>query len=86
MHATSQVVVRVSHDLLRHLRKHARTLDVSIQWIVARLVCDTLEILSGPAKDDGVEWIQSFLREDGTKRSVARVAPLELGIRRKGTN
>jgi hypothetical protein len=43
MHAASEVFVTLSTDLLRHMCKLAQTLDVPIQWIVAGLVCDTIE-------------------------------------------
>ncbi len=51
MHATSQVMVTLSNDLLRHLCNLARTLDVPIQWIVAGMVCDTIDRSSELAKN-----------------------------------
>lgn len=35
--------VTLSNDLLKHLRKTAREIDVPLRWLVAGLVCDTLE-------------------------------------------
>ncbi len=43
MDATSQVMVTLSDDLLRQLRKEAREQHVPLRWVVAGLVCDTLE-------------------------------------------
>jgi hypothetical protein len=44
MNATPQVMVTLSAELLRQLRKEAREQHVSLRWLVAGLVCDTLEI------------------------------------------
>src|SRR5208337_4455507 len=43
MNATSQVIVTLSADLLKQLRKEAREQHVPLRWLVAGLVCDTLE-------------------------------------------
>ena len=43
MNATSQVMVTLSADLLKQLRKEAREQHVPLRWLVAGLVCDTLE-------------------------------------------
>ena len=43
MNATSQVMVTLSADLLKQLRKEAREQHVSLRWLVAGLVCDTME-------------------------------------------
>jgi hypothetical protein len=43
MNATSQVMVTLSAELLKQLRKEAREQQVSLRWLVAGLVCDTLE-------------------------------------------
>ncbi len=43
MNATSQVMVTLSADLLKQLRKEAREQHVPLRWLVASLVCDTLE-------------------------------------------
>ena len=58
MHATSQVFVTLSNDLLRQLCKRAQTLDVPIQWIVAGLVCDTIDKSSEPAKNAALLPVQ----------------------------
>ena len=36
-------MVTLSADLLKQLRKEAREQQVSLRWLVAGLVCDTLE-------------------------------------------
>jgi hypothetical protein len=61
MHSTSQVFVTLPRDLLRHLCELARTQDVSIQWIVAALICDTID--TGPES-----------AKNAALRSVKRVA------------
>ncbi len=43
MNATAQVMVTLSADLLKQLRKEAREQHVPLRWLVAGLVCDTLE-------------------------------------------
>jgi hypothetical protein len=43
MERSTQVQVTLSDDLWRHLRKTARETHVSLRWLVAGLVCDTLE-------------------------------------------
>ena len=43
VNATSQVIVTLSADLLKQLRKEAREQHVPLRWLVAGLVCDTLE-------------------------------------------
>ena len=40
-----KVTVTLSATLLRHLRGLAADLEVPIEWLVAGLVCDTLESL-----------------------------------------
>ncbi len=44
MNATSQVMVTLSADLLKQLRKEAREQRVPLRWLVAGLVCDTMEL------------------------------------------
>jgi hypothetical protein len=61
MHSTSQVFVTLSPDLLRRLCELARTQDVPIQWIVAGLICDTID--AGPESSN-----------NAALRSVKRVA------------
>ena len=43
MERLPHVRVTLSDDLLNHLRKTAAVQRVSIRWLVAGLVCDTLE-------------------------------------------
>ncbi|MGO8898602.1 MAG: hypothetical protein ACLQU5_09670 [Isosphaeraceae bacterium] len=43
MKRSPQVRVTLSDDLLNHLRKTAREQHVPLRWLVAGLVCDTLE-------------------------------------------
>ena len=46
MNPTPEISVTLSGDLLRHLRGLAAALDVPLAWLVAGLVCDTLERLA----------------------------------------
>ena len=51
-----KVTVTLSTTLLRHLRGQAADLEVPIEWLVAGLVCDTLESLDeGQATRSGLE-------------------------------
>ncbi len=43
MKRSPQVQVTLSADLLIHLRKTAQEEHVPLRWLVAGLVCDTLE-------------------------------------------
>ncbi len=43
MDATSQIHVTLSEDLIKHLRREAQERHVPLRWLVAGLVCDTLE-------------------------------------------
>jgi hypothetical protein len=43
MSSTPQIRVTLSDDLLIHLRKEAEKQHVPLQWLVAGLVCDTIE-------------------------------------------
>ena len=43
MSASSEVFVTLSVDLLSRLRTRAGDLEVSLDWLVAGLVCDTIE-------------------------------------------
>ena len=43
MERSSQFLVTLSDDLLHHLRRTARQTHVPLRWLVAGLVCDTLE-------------------------------------------
>jgi predicted urease superfamily metal-dependent hydrolase len=66
MRATSQVFVTLSTDLLRHMCELARTLDVPIQWIVAGLVCDTIDTSSEPAKNAALLSVQQVAHRGKT--------------------
>ena len=43
MNANSQVMVTLSPDLLKQLRKESQKQHVPLRWLVAGLVCDTME-------------------------------------------
>ena len=43
MKRSPQVRVTLSDDLLNHLRKVAQEKHVPLRWLVAGMVCDTLE-------------------------------------------
>jgi hypothetical protein len=47
MTTSSDVIVTLSVDLLSRLRTRAADLEVSLDWLVAGLVCDTFETLAG---------------------------------------
>ena len=51
MNGTPQVLSAVPADLLRHLSQLATTIDVPIQWMVAGLVCDTIDTGFEPANN-----------------------------------
>ena len=46
MKRSPQVRVTLSDDLLNHLRKVAQEKHVQLRWLVAGMVCDTLEVES----------------------------------------
>jgi hypothetical protein len=43
MDSSSEIRVTLSDALLKHLRKEAEARHVPLQWLVAGLVCDTVE-------------------------------------------
>jgi hypothetical protein len=43
MTASSEVIVTLSVDLFSRLRTRAAGLEISLDWLVAGLVCDTIE-------------------------------------------
>jgi hypothetical protein len=43
MDPTPQIQVTLSNELLEHLRREAVERRVPLRWLVAGLVCDTLE-------------------------------------------
>jgi len=52
MKRSPQVRVTLSDDLLIHLRKTAQEQHVPLRWLVAGLVCDTLEARAEQHNDD----------------------------------
>jgi hypothetical protein len=43
MKATTEVVVTLTDELWSRLRQEAARLDVPLEWLIAGLVCDTIE-------------------------------------------
>jgi hypothetical protein len=43
MDATQEVVVTLTDALWARLRREAARLEVPVEWLIAGLVCDTLE-------------------------------------------
>ena len=43
MNATPQIAVTLTEALWDRLRHEAARLDVPVEWLIAGLVCDTLE-------------------------------------------
>ena len=74
MHSTSQVFVTLSPDLLRLLCELARTQDVPIQWIVAGLICDTIDTGPESAKNAALRSVKrvAHRRTTGNLRASAR--------------
>jgi len=56
MTRSPQVGVILSDDLLNHLRKTAQAQHVCLRWLVAGLVCDTLEARAEHHEDDHVQF------------------------------
>ncbi len=56
MKRSPQVRVTLSDDLLNHLRKTAHEQHVPLRWLVAVLVCDTLEARAEQHNDDHVQF------------------------------
>jgi hypothetical protein len=50
------VQVTLSDDLLNHLRKTAQEQHVPLRWLVAGLVCDTLETRTAHHEDNHVPF------------------------------
>jgi hypothetical protein len=48
MKTHSEIVVTLSDDLLEGLRTQARELKVPLKWLVAGLVCDTIDPVEQP--------------------------------------
>lgn len=51
MNTTQDLAVTLSKSLYRHLMAEARRLDVSIELLVASMVCDTLEEIEAESVD-----------------------------------
>ena len=51
MDASPSIQVVLSDDLLSHLRKVAQEKHVPLRWLVAGLICDTLEPGIEPSVD-----------------------------------
>ena len=50
MIAATDLSVTLSADLFRAMKAEARRIGVSIEWLVASLVADTLEVAAGPSQ------------------------------------
>jgi hypothetical protein len=74
MYSKSQVFVTLSPDLLRRLCELARTQDVPIQWIVAGLICDTIDTGPESAKDEALRPVKrvAYRRTTGNVRASAK--------------
>jgi hypothetical protein len=48
MHKPSEVCVTLSDELLEVLQAKARVLRVPLRWVIASLVCDTIETAAVP--------------------------------------
>jgi hypothetical protein len=76
MRANPEVIVTLTAELWRHLRHQAETLDVRVDWLVAGLVCDTIEGRtestsgSGPRHGPTVADHAPRARRDGVGRTA----------------
>jgi hypothetical protein len=75
MHSTSQVFVTLCPDLLRRLCELARTQDVPIQWIVAGLICDTIDPDPESAKNATLRPVKRMSHRRITGNLSASVKP-----------
>jgi hypothetical protein len=48
MNSMTEVAVTLAPELLERLKAEARRLEVSLEWLVASLVVDTIEWTTGP--------------------------------------
>lgn len=48
MKTNSEIRVTLSDELLDVLQAHARVLRVPLRWVIASLVCDTIETANEP--------------------------------------
>ena len=62
MKTNSEIVVTLSDDLLESLRAQAQELKVPLKWLVASLVCDTIEPAERPI-DPGSRHRRATSRE-----------------------
>jgi hypothetical protein len=49
MNRQSEILVTLSDELLDVLQSQARVLRVPLRWVIASLVCDTIETAAVPA-------------------------------------
>jgi hypothetical protein len=61
MTASSEVVVTLSVDLFSRLRTRAAGLEVSLDWLVAGLVCDTIEAFGDGCRTRPASWDSTLL-------------------------
>lgn len=52
MKTDGQIQVTLSDELLENLRAQARELNVPLKWLVAGLVCDTLDSIEPSNRQD----------------------------------
>jgi hypothetical protein len=52
MNPNSEILVTLSDELLDRIRRQARELHIPMKWLVAGLVCDTIDPL-GECPEDG---------------------------------
>jgi hypothetical protein len=48
MDASSEIRVTLSDDLMRHLRLESQERNIPLRWLVAGLICDTMEARKRP--------------------------------------
>jgi hypothetical protein len=56
MQTRSEILVTLSDELLDDLQAQARLLRVPLRWMVASLVCDTIETVAVPNLLPVDEW------------------------------
>lgn len=52
MKTDGQIQVTLSDELLENLRAQARELNVPLKWLVAGLVCDTIDAIEPTNRQD----------------------------------
>jgi hypothetical protein len=73
MKPTSEIPVTLSGELFRHSRGLAAALDVPLHWMVAGLVCDTIEGLAAGHLAAGTQACLTptpHARRPGTRRTA----------------